>query len=112
MIILICLLLYYYYPKLSKALDIFWKVLDDENFDVKKRLKLLKKFDEVLGLGIEEMKEEKIKLTKDVEKLLNARKEAREKKFWAEADILRGKIRERGFVVEDKEEGQIVKKLD
>ena len=97
---------------ISKALDIFWKVLDDENFDVKKRLKLLKKFDEVLGLGIEEMKEEKIKLTKDVEKLLNARKEAREKKFWAEADILRGKIRERGFVVEDKEEGQIVKKLD
>ena len=97
---------------ISKALDIFWKVLDDENFDVKKRLKLLKKFDEVLGLGIEEMKEEKIKLTKDVEKLLNARKEAREKKFWAEADILRVKIRERGFVVEDKEEGQIVKKLD
>ena len=97
---------------ISRALDIFWRVLDDENFDVKKKLKLLEKFDEVLGLGIKEMEPERFKLPNEVGKLLEARTEARKKKRWEEADILRGRIRERGFIVEDKEEGQVVRKLD
>ena len=97
---------------ISKALDIFWKVIDDENFDVRKRLKLLEKFDEVLGLGIKEMKSEQLKLPNEVGKLLEARAEARKNGRWAEADILRGRIRERGFIVEDKEEEQVVRKLD
>lgn len=97
---------------ISRALDIFWRVLDDENFDVKKKLKLLEKFDEVLGLGIKEMEPERFKLSNEVGKLLEARTEARKKKRWEEADILRGRIRERGFIVEDKEEGQVVRKLD
>ncbi len=97
---------------ISKALDIFWKVIDDENFDVKKRLKLLEKFDEVLGLGIKKMKSEQLKLPREVGKLLDARAEARKNGRWEEADILRGRIRERGFIVEDKEEGQIVRKMN
>ena len=97
---------------ISRALDIFWRVLDDGNFDVKKKLKLLEKFDEVLGLGIKEMEPERFKLPNEVGKLLEARTEARKKKRWEEADILRGRIREMGFIIEDKEEGQVVRKLD
>ena len=40
-------------------------------------------------------------IPKDVLSLLAARQEARKKKMFAEADILRQRIKERGFVIED-----------
>ncbi len=96
---------------MPQALEVFWAVLDDKDLDVKAKLKLLEKFDNVLGLGVADMKEEKLKIDNDVKKLLAAREEARKKKMWAEADILRERIREKGFVVEDKEDGPKLRKI-
>ena len=90
---------------MPQALEVFWNVIEETDMDTRKRLQLLEDFDNVLGLGVKDMKEEKVVIPKDVIKLLEARQEARKKKMWAEADILRQRIKERGFVIEDLGEG-------
>ena len=87
------------------AVQIFNRALDDFDFDVKKKLKLLERFDEVLGLGIADMKEEKLQVSAEVRDLVREREEARKKKDWKRSDVLRGLIKERGFLIEDKAEG-------
>ena len=96
---------------IPRALDVFWSLLDEINIDTNVRLKLLEKFDSVLGLGIKDMKKEKISIPKEVKDLVTTREEARTKKMWAEADILRERIKERGFIVEDVDGKTIVRKI-
>jgi cysteinyl-tRNA synthetase len=97
---------------MPRALEIFWEVLVETDMNTKLRLVLLEDFDRVLGLGIKDMKEEKVIVPKDVLKLLEARQEARKKRMWAEADILRERIREKGFVIEDLgDNGPVLKKI-
>ncbi len=96
---------------LPRALQVFWNALDDDGFDSKKKLKLLKKFDEVLGLGIKEMREEKLKIPSDVRELIERREKMRAAKNWGEADLIRAKIREKGFEIEDSDEGIRVRKI-
>jgi len=88
-----------------QAVQIFNRALDDFDFDVKKKIKLLEKFDEVLGLGITDMKEEKLEVGAEVKDLVREREEARKKKDWKRSDVLRGLIKERGFLIEDKADG-------
>lgn len=95
---------------IPRALDIFWKAMDDFGFSPKKRFILLKKFDSVLGLGISGIKEEKVAIPKDVREMLIAREKLRKEKKFAEADVLRERILEKGFVVEDREKGSILRK--
>ena len=90
---------------LSRAMNVVWEVIDDFDFAPAKRIKLLEKFDEVLGLGIKEMHETKINIPVEIKKLIEEREELRKRKMWAEADIVRERIRERGYLIEDKEEG-------
>jgi len=92
------------------AVQVFWKVLEDFDFDSKKRIKLLEKFDRVLGLGVKNMVEKNVRVPVEVVKLLRKRDEARARKDWADADVLRGMIKERGFVLEDTEKGVKVRK--
>lgn len=91
---------------ISKALEVFWKVLEDKDFDSKKKLKLLEKFDEVLGLGIKNMKSRKI--PKEIQGLLKERDLARKDKDWIKSDKLRNEIEKKGFVVKDLIEGSVV----
>lgn len=93
-----------------KAVQIFIKALDDFDFDTKKKLGLLEKFDEVLGLGVREMKEEKIKVPKDVQTLIDAREKLRKDKKWAESDVIRERIKEKGYVIKDTPQGPHVEK--
>jgi cysteinyl-tRNA synthetase len=90
---------------LPLGVQIVLEMVDDFDFDPKKKIKLLEKFDKVLGLGIKDMKDEKIIIPGDVKKLICAREEARERKMWAEADVLRNRIREKGFLIEDGPDG-------
>jgi cysteinyl-tRNA synthetase len=94
-----------------KAIQVFIKALEDFDFDSKKKLKLLEKFDEVLGLGIKEMKDEKIEIPKEIQALIDSREKLRKEKKWAEADILRERIKEKGFSLKDTPAGVIVEKL-
>ncbi len=92
------------------AVQIFLELLDDSVFDPKKKLKLLEKFDEVLALGIKEMKEKKTELPLKIKKLFEEREEARNSKNWKRADELRTLIEKEGFVVEDTKQGSKIKK--
>lgn len=93
------------------ALQIFLKTLEDVSFDSEKRLALLEQFDTVLGLDIKQMKEEKITLPSTIKALIAAREEARKTKQWAEADILRQRIKEAGFILTDTPQGPKVEKI-
>lgn len=93
------------------ALHVFWNVVDDIDFDFKKKLKLLEEFDKVLGLGIKEIKETRISVPEEVKRMIDARERLRKAKKFAEADILRDRIKERGFVLEDTEDGVVVRKI-
>lgn len=87
------------------ALSVVWKAVDDFDFAPAKKIKLLEKFDEVLGLGIKEMKEEELDVPKEVKELVAQREGLRKNKKWKESDIVRDKILEKGFVVQDTESG-------
>lgn len=96
---------------IPEALQIFLKTLDDDTFDSAKRLALLEHFDSVLGLGVADMKEAKLEIPKEVQQLVLDREAMRKAKRWAEADILRQRILERGFKVEDTPQGPKAEKL-
>ena len=90
---------------IPKALDVFWRTLEDFDFSPGKKIKLLEKFDEVLGLGVKDFKEERFKIPAEIKALVNLRQEARRNKDWEQADILRQRIKERGFILEDTDSG-------
>jgi len=93
------------------AIQVFNKTLDDFDFDPKKKIKLLEHFDKVLGLNIPEMKEEKISVPKAVKELIKEREKLRKEQKWAEADIIRGRIKESGFTLSDTSDGPKLEKL-
>lgn len=95
---------------IPKALDVFWGALGDFNFSPKKKVKLLEKFDNVFGLRIKDMRETYLRVSKEVRELIVKREKARKQMNWAEADVLRNMIKERGFVVEDTSQGVKVRK--
>jgi len=66
-------------------------------------------FDHVYGLKLEQV-DEKIEVPAEVQDLLDQRQKAREEKDWENSDQLRDKIKELGYVVEDTDQGQIIKK--
>ncbi len=88
-----------------KAVQIFLKALDDFDFNPKLKIQLLEKFDEVLGIGIKDMQETLVVLPSEVEKLIEEREKLRKAKKWAEADILRQRIKEKGYEIEDTSQG-------
>ena len=89
------------------AMSVVWEVarIQDKSKQV---AELLKKFDKVLGIEIDKAKEEEI--PEEILKLLELRKEAREKKNWEESDRLREEIKEQGYIVKDSKDGQSVEK--
>jgi cysteinyl-tRNA synthetase len=93
------------------ALGVVWEMLDDFNFDPKKKLKLLEKFDSVLGLNVKEMKEEEISAPKEVLELVKEREKLRKAKMWAESDLFRERIKEKGFIVQDTAEGPKLERI-
>ncbi|MEK6915458.1 MAG: cysteine--tRNA ligase [Nanoarchaeota archaeon] len=96
---------------MPQALEVFWSLLDDTDVNSKVRLKTLVKFDNVLGLGIKEMNEKKVKIPKGVNELVKKREVARKNRDWNLSDKLRDELVELGFSVEDTSEGQVVRKI-
>ncbi|MBU2523471.1 MAG: cysteine--tRNA ligase [Nanoarchaeota archaeon] len=67
-------------------------------------------FDKVLGLNLKDLKEEKIPISKDIQKLLDEREKARETKNWKKSDEIRDEIKKKGFNVLDNPDGQKLEK--
>lgn len=95
-----------------RALNVLWKTLDDLDFDSIKKLKLLEKFDLVFGFGLRGLKEEKIEIPEEVIELVKEREKLRAAKLWAESDLFRERLLEKGFVVEDKDGKSVLRRRD
>lgn len=94
------------------AMGIVWEVVRNE-VKSKQFAKLLLEFDKILGLDLENSKKyleekESIKLPEEIEILLEQRKQARENKNWSESDRIRDELKEKGYIVKDTKEGQII----
>jgi cysteinyl-tRNA synthetase len=90
---------------LPQAVQIIWETVNDFDFDPKKKIQLLEKFDKVLGLNIKSFTPEKTTISKPISILLKKRESFRTKKDFKQADIIRQKILELGFTIEDSSEG-------
>lgn len=101
---------------ITKALSILWKIVKSEEINKITKLKLIEKMDEVFGLDIKNSekyivtKEDDIEISEEIKKLLEQRKEARENKNFELSDKIRDILYEKGYVVIDKKEGQIIEK--
>ena len=85
-----------------KALAIIWEMIKSKEISYDGKKTALLKFDKVLGLELDKIKEKKIEIPDDVKKLIKQREEARKNKDWKKADELRDKIKKRGLAVKDK----------
>ena len=92
-----------------KALAVVWELLKDEKLTDKDKYSLMIKMDSVLGLGLTEIKEEKI--PDKIIKLAKERLMARQNKDWVKSDELRERICSLGYEIGDTKDGYELKKI-
>ena len=88
------------------ALRVLWKLLRDRKAGGK--LRTIKEMDRILGLDL--LKKEKIVIPQKIKKLIEQREKFRKAGNFKEADEIRKKINNLGFIIEDTEKGAVVKK--
>lgn len=96
------------------ALSYVWELAKFEKKS-KKIAKILLKFDEVLGIKIdkvEENKENKEEIPEEIKKLVEERKEARKNKDWEKSDKIRDELKEKGYEVKDLKTGMEIIKIN
>ena len=86
---------------MPKALALVWDIIKAEDIGNKEKLELLFDFDRVFGLNLNKVKEEKIKLPKEIMDLIKKREELRKQKKWKEADKIRANLKKKGIILED-----------
>ena len=91
-----------------RALALLWDIFKDESLSSADKKATVLDFDKVLGLGFEDLKEEKI--PENIQKIVEEREQARQNKDFKKSDELRDKIKSLGYEVKDTEEGQKVSK--
>lgn len=94
-----------------RALATIWTLLKDGEVAADEKLALLYEADKILGLRLEDVKEEVVAIPDEVQELVNRRMEAKAAKEWAKADELRGIVEEMGYSLKDTNEGTIVTKI-
>ncbi|MFH1712459.1 MAG: cysteine--tRNA ligase [Patescibacteria group bacterium] len=101
--------------KVSEDLDMpgavaeLWRVVNNEEMTSAVKAATVLKFDQVLGLRLDEYVAQPLEIPQDVLKMLDDRRSAREIRDFERSDELRDEIAEKGFLVEDTPEGQRVR---
>ncbi len=93
--------------QIPQALAIMWEMLKS-NIPSMDKLDLLYNFDEVFGLKLRDIQEEKI--PQDIIELAKKRQQKRNEGNFGEADNLRKRIEEKGYLVEDISSGYRLRK--
>lgn len=97
---------------MPQALAVVWEMVKSEQPN-RDKYTTINKMDEILGLSILEqaatLKEKIDSAGNDIRQLLTEREQARIDKKYEDADKLRDKIQQAGFIVEDTEDGPILK---
>ena len=95
---------------MPQALAVLWKVFKSDIDDADKKATLIK-FDEVLGLGLADLKEKTADLPDEIQAFVDEREKARKNNKWDKADELRDKIVAEGYEIEDTaDSSRVVKK--
>jgi len=94
---------------IPQALAIVWELVESD-YPTSAKAQTLLKFDEVLGLGLDEFVGKPVEIPKEVAELVAERETARKEKNWEESDRLRDEIEKLGYLVEDSEQGSKVLK--
>jgi len=91
------------------ALAVVWEVVKS-NLPSEDKYDLLRLFDEVLGLGFDQIEDNRREtvIPPDVQELIKKREQLRKEKQWSKADSVRKQIEEKGFLVEDTPTGSSV----
>src|SRR3989338_8358746 len=90
------------------ALSVLSSVFLDKKLGFKEKLELVYDFDQVLGLGLDALEADFV--PSDIMKLVEEREQARKDKDWAKSDKLRDKIKLKGYIIEDIQDGVKVKR--
>ncbi|MCX6780771.1 MAG: cysteine--tRNA ligase [Candidatus Magasanikbacteria bacterium] len=90
-----------------QAVAVLWDVMGSDASDADKRTTILV-MDEVFGLDLKHAKKIAVVIPAEIQKLLDARAQARAEKNWAASDAIRDEIRVRGFEVSDTATGQTI----
>ncbi|MBS3172205.1 cysteine--tRNA ligase [Candidatus Woesearchaeota archaeon] len=94
-----------------KALAVIFNFIRESNKqgNGKNAYDLIIDLDKILGLNLDKLKKDKI--PEKVKEMVKQREKARNDKDWIKADKLRDAIKELGFIIEDSEKGQKIKKI-
>lgn len=94
-----------------EAVAVMWELIKSD-LSEQEKYQLLLEFDSVLGLGLKEVRVEALeaRIPLAIQKLVDKRETKRLRKDFAAADDLRKEIEEKGYTVEDTEEGPVVRK--
>lgn len=93
--------------QIPQALGLTWEMLKSDLAD-RDKLDLLLDFDRVFGLGLKDVKADKI--PDDILSQAEARALAKKEGDYAKADMIRKALKEKGFEIEDSQKGYSVKK--
>lgn len=86
----------------SKVIALIWRIIKDNNLPDSIKKQLILEFDKILGLGLNKIKPIKIqKIPIKIKKMAEKRKILRRNKQFIPADLLRKKIEELGYIIED-----------
>ena len=91
------------------ALALVWEVMKTERLGSKQKLELIKKFDKILGLDLDKIKQDKTPT--ELKELLKQREKSRKDKDWSKADKLRDEIKSKGYIIEDSTKGPRLKRI-
>lgn len=94
---------------MPSAMSVVWDVIRYPKKS-KDLAKLLLKFDEVLGLKIDEPISNETEIPEEILKLAEQRKIARENKNWELSDKIRDIIKEKGYIIKDSKEGMKIER--
>jgi cysteinyl-tRNA synthetase len=75
------------------------------NIEAKKLLKTLIEWDQVLGINIEKIVSNKDNIPQEIRIMVQEREKMRQSKQWEQADSIRKKIQEKGYRIEDSDQG-------
>ena len=78
-----------------------WEVVKDSTLNNATKWAILQEMDTVLGLKMDEMKEEAFTPSEEALKLIEERKQARANKDWAKSDELRDALAKLGVGIKD-----------
>ena len=97
-----------------EAIAFLWELVKDEKISPQDKKATLLYFDTMLGLSFSTLPslfEHTKNIPEEVQKLVEERETARKEKDWEKADSLRKEIAQKGFVVEDSENGPVIKPI-